>query len=60
MVDTSIFSYYRAGLKFLPNDKDLDLSVLETFADKKNEYDSKLAICFRKGRKHCGKGRKFW
>ena len=54
---------FRKGLRnwsfnSLPNDKILDWFKLKAFADDK--FESKIKICFGKGRKHCGKRRKCW
>ena len=34
--------------------------ILRSICKSQNEYDSKLNTYFGKGRKHCGKRRKWW
>ena len=50
----------RRGLNSLPNNKFLDWLKLKASADNKNKCGRKIEICFRKGRKHCGKRWKCW
>ena len=43
----------------LPNNAILDKSKLESFAEDKTNVKQKSKFAFGKGRKHCGKRRKF-
>ena len=44
----------------LPNHKILDWSILKAFCSRQTKCESKIDICFGKGRKHCGKRTKCW
>ena len=47
-------------LNSLPSDKIWTLIKIESICRQPNNSDSKIKICFRKSRKHCGKRRKCW
>ena len=47
-------SFFLDGLDSLPNDKILDQSKLNAFADEKNNRGCNTEICFGTGRKHGG------
>ena len=63
-IDLNIVKYYYANS--LPNNTIFNWSKLKAFADDKKKKKKKkkkkieIEICFRKGRKHCGKRRKCW
>ena len=57
---SALLRHSRQGkLNPLPNDTIFYLSKLKAFADGKINV-KRIEICFRKGRKHCGKRRKCW
>ena len=51
------FKILECTMKFLPNDKILELSKLKAFADDNFKFDKKWQKVIQTGRKHCEKRR---